>query len=213
MRKKSPETINIVLRNHQIKVDDWRFHKLVADLHIWSERIILDFKLEVQGVPALMIERLRKRLGHYRIGRNGFGLRDEIALDEHHVESSPYWQVLGTLTHECIHLWQEYNGTPPGPNSHNYHNRQYRQKAEELGLIVDQYGHTQFAPGNTLFLNLLRRYGIQVPKIPKPKFPSRQKCGSTLTLYECSCGVKVRVGRRRLNAKCLDCGSLFRQKR
>jgi hypothetical protein len=208
----SPETINIALRDHQSEADDWHFHELIADLHIWAERMILDFKFETENIPALMIERLRKRLGHYRGGRNSFGLKDEIALDEHHVRADPYWQVLGTLAHEFIHLWQKHKGKPSGPNSRNYHNKEYRQKAGELGLIVDQYGHTQYAPGDTPFLTLLKKYGVQVPKIPKPDFPSPQRCRSSLVLYECSCGVKVRVGRSRFNAKCLDCGSLFERK-
>jgi hypothetical protein len=32
---------------------------------------------------------------------------------------------------------------------------------------------------------------------------------SNLRLYECWCGVKVRVGRARFNAQCLDCGGVF----
>ena len=32
---------------------------------------------------------------------------------------------------------------------------------------------------------------------------------SKLKLYECLCGVKVRGGRSRSNAQCLDCGGLF----
>lgn len=208
---KSAEPINIALRDHQNSVNDWRFQNLTTDLHIWVERMILDFKLQTNTIPALMIERLQKRLGHYRRGRNGLGLNDEIALDEHHVQTSPYWQVLGTLAHELLHLWQKYTGRPPGLNSRNYHNKQYRQKAEELGLIVDQYGHTQYAPGETPFLNLLRKYDVQVPEIPEPEPPPTRE-QSKLTLYECPCGVKVRIGRSRFNAKCLDCNGLFQRK-
>lgn len=211
MEAKSPETINRALRRHQVKVDDWDFRKVAADLHTWAERMVLEFKLETEEVPALMIERLRMCLGHYRIGRNGFGINDEIGLDERHVRASPYWEVLGTLAHEILHLWQEHNGKPPGPNSRNYHNKQYREKAQEIGLIVDQYGHTQYAPGDTPFLNLLRKYGLQVPEIPQPE-PIVTKGRSKLTLYQCACGVRVRVGRSRFNAKCLDCGGLFEKK-
>lgn len=211
METKSAETINLALRRHQTKVDDWGFRKVAANLHTWAERMIFDFKIQTKAVPALMIERLRKRLGHYRSGRNGFGLRDEIALDEHHVRGNPYWKVLGTLLHEILHCWQEHSGKPPGPNSRNYHNKQYREKAEELGLIVDQYGHTQYAPGDTPFLNLLRKYGVQVPEIPEPE-PLITKGWSSLELYQCPCGVKARVGRSRFNAQCLDCGGLFERR-
>lgn len=100
----SPETINIALRDHQNKVDDWRFHAPIADLHVWAERTILDSKLEIDNVPALMIERLRRRLAHYRGGCNRFGLKHEIALAKHHIRSRPYWQTLGTLAHESMYL-------------------------------------------------------------------------------------------------------------
>jgi len=212
METESAEPINFALRDHQTTVEDWNFKELTTDLHNWAERIIFEFKLET-GIPALMMERLRRtRLGHYRPGRNAFGLRDEVAIDQNHARTGPYWQVIGSLLHELIHAWQEHNGKPPSPNSHNYHNKEFRKKALSLGFIVDHRGYTQYAPGDTPFLSLLRKYGIEVPEIPEleptPNQPSRTK----LALYECLCGVKLRVGRSRFNAKCLDCGGLFQQK-
>ena len=73
------EPINKALADHQSLTEDWKFQQLVADLHRWAEIMIVEFKLEI-GIPVLMIDPLRKqRLGHYRYGRNGFGLRHEIA--------------------------------------------------------------------------------------------------------------------------------------
>lgn len=212
METESAEPINFALRDHQTTVKDWNFKELTTDLHNWAERIIFEFKLET-GIPALMMERLRRtRLGHYRPGRNAFGLRDEVAIDQDHAQTSSYWRVLGSLLHELIHAWQEHNGTPPSAKSHNYHNKQFRKKALSLGLIVDHRGYTQYAPGDTPFLNLLRKSGLEVPEIPEPEpvlvRPSRTK----LRLWECPCGVKARVGRSRFNAKCLDCGGLFQRK-
>lgn len=171
----------------------------------------VNIKLQIDKVPVLMIERLRYYLGHYRLGQNGFGLNDEIAINECHVRTSPYWEILGTLAHEILHMWQVHNGKPPSPNSRNYHNKQYREKAYEFGLIVDQYGHTRYMPGNTLFFNLLRKYGIDVLEIPKLELVPSSKGKSKLSLYECPCGVKARIGRSHFNAKCLDCGGLFRR--
>lgn len=208
----SAEAINFALRDHQTTVKDWNFKELTADMHNWAERIIFVFKLQT-GIPALMMERLRRtRLGHYRPGRNAFGLRDEVAIDQNHARTGPYWQVIGSLLHELIHAWQEHNGTPPSPKSHNYHNQEYREKAAALGLIVDQRGYTQYAPGETPFFNLLRKYGTEVPQIPKPAPIPFRASRTKLRLWECPCGVKVRVGRSRFNAKCLDCGSLFRKR-
>jgi len=207
----STETINLALKEHQIAAADWDFAALTADLHLWAERIIFDFKFEI-GTPALTIETLRRKYGHYRRERNGFGLIDEIAIDEVHVQNPQYWRVIGTLCHELMHAWQQHHGTPPSPKSHNYHNKQFRDKAKSIGLIVNQTGFTQYESGDTPFFSLLKKYGVDVPQVPKPQLVQSRPSRSSLTLYECLCGVKVRVGRSKFNAKCLDCGSLFRKK-
>ncbi len=204
----SGEPINLQLRTHQATVEDWDFATLIKDLHLWAERMRLEFKLQTP-VPALMVERLRTRLGHYRIGRNALGLNDEIAIDRHHATGNKYWQVLGTLLHEMLHAWQEHKGHPAGPNSHNYHNKEFREKAQSLGLIIDRYGHTEYPDGDTPFRQLLKKYGVEAPEVLKSEPPPRPRCGSRLKLYECPCHVKARVGRSRFNARCLDCGGLF----
>ena len=208
MLAKKDEVINVALRDHQSDVQDWDFSALAADLHRWAERMVVEFKLDI-GTPALMFERLRGRLGHYRRGRNAFGLKDEVAIDEDHARASPYWQVIGTVLHELLHSWQEHSGRPPSRSCYNYHNRQFREKARELGLIVDRRGHTQYVPCETPFLGLLSKYGVAVPDIPQPVFLPERRGKSKLNLYECPCGVKVRVGRSRFNAKCLDCCGNF----
>jgi hypothetical protein len=59
------------------------------------------------------------------------------------------------------------------------------------------------------FGNLLKKYGICLPNVPAANEGQHQKSPSSLRLYQCSCGVKVRVGRTRFNAQCLDCGTSF----
>ena len=78
-----------------------------------------------------MIEGLRRRYRQFRCGRNGFGLVDEIALDESHLACDPYAETPDTLLHESLHSWQKRHGRP---GWRNYHNRQFRQKALSLGL-------------------------------------------------------------------------------
>jgi len=211
IRGAATEPINEALRSHQEGAKHWDFRNLAADLHIWAERMTVHFRLEL-GTPALAVEPLKRAFGHYRIGRNGFGLSDEIAIDRHHARNSPYWHVLGTLLHELLHAWQERHGKMPSRLSFNYHNKEFRQKAAGLGLIVDRAGHTQYAAGETPFLLLLREYGVEVPEIPKLEVLSRPEGSSSLMLYECPCGVKVRVGRSRFNARCLDCNGIFDRK-
>lgn len=202
----STEPINDALAVHQAEVEEWEFAELTASLQRWADRMILEFKLEI-GTPALMIEQLhRYRLGHYRHGRNGFGLRDEIAIDEEHARCSESWRVLGTLAHEMLHSWQEHHGTP---GKWNYHNKEFRRKAEQIGLIIDERGVTEYTPAPTPFWELLGRHDIAIPELPAPMPRETRRGSSKLKLYECPCGVKIRSGRSTLRVLCLECEGPF----
>ena len=205
------EKINIDLKNHQIHADDWGNHKLAQDLHTWTERFIFEFKLKIEELPAIMIDRIvRTRYGHFRPGRNGFGLRNEIAINEIYICSRKYWDVLGTLLHELLHTEQEQAGKP-GKN--NYHNKEFRTRAESFGLIIDKWGHSQYTPAPSLFFNILKKYGVTVPNLPKPKIEVVKPSKSKLKLWICECKpqpVRVRVAVKDFQARCLKCGKKFK---
>ncbi len=205
------EPINDQLKKHQIIVD-WDKHELIKELHTWVERFTLEFKLKING-PAIKIDRLTRRCyGHYRPGRNGFGLCNEVAINERHIGIREYWQTLGTLLHELLHAEQSQSGKP-GKN--NYHNKAFRKKAESLGLIVDQWGRTQYSPKPSLFLDILAKYGVVVATdIPIPIVLAPKPGNSKLKLWICECKPKpvhVRVAIKDFKAKCLECGKNFRQ--
>jgi len=209
------ELINLILREHQRQVGDWEFGHAAAALHAWSHQMVCEFKLKI-GTPSLLIERLRSpRLGHFRYGRNGFGLREEIAIDTRHLDRDKTHEILGTLLHELLHAWQQLHGRP---SKGNYHNDEFCAKALSFGLVVDRHGYTHYLTGDTPFFSLLRKHGIQVPEDPDAEEQEEPEASVTfdvpaqpskLKLYECPCGVKVRVGRSRFNAQCLDCGGRF----
>ena len=210
------EPINLALRDHQTHLQDWSFAATVADLQSWAERFVLEFKLQV-GTPCFYIAHLPRECGHYRHGRNGFGLTEEVGRNQYHVAHDPYWEVLGTVLQELLHAWQAHHGTP---GRRNYHNREYREKAAVLGLLVEQDGTTTYAAGDTSFLRLLARFNIRPSCLTewrgdqltlKADDQRPERVGSKLKLFECSCGVKVRVGRSRFNARCLDCGTVFQR--
>jgi predicted SprT family Zn-dependent metalloprotease len=203
------EPINDQLKNHQIAVDDWKIHILVSELHTWAERFIFEFKLQT-GIPALMIDRIHKdRYGHYRPGRNGFGLRNEIAINEAYLEERKFWEILGTLLHELLHAEQEQTGKP-GKN--NYHDKVFKKRAESFGLIVSSSGYTQYQPVPSPFLNILKKYGVTVPDIPQPIIPQDKSSKAKLKLWICECKPKpvhVRVAIEDFHAKCLLCNQNF----
>lgn len=70
--------------------------------------------------------------------RNAEGvLVHEIAMNPSLFKDRDDRDILSTLLHEMIHLWQEENGEAP---RRNYHNKQWARKMEELGLIPSNTG-------------------------------------------------------------------------
>lgn len=208
------ERINLALKRHQALVHDWRYRPVLEDLHIWADRFIVEFKLHTT-TPAIMIKRLRSgTYGQHRHGRNGFGLRHEITIGEDHLGGSEYWQVLGTLLHELLHAEQEDVGKP---GRRNYHNRQFRERAHEFGLIVDERGHQQYAPAPTPFLDLLDKCGVKTPELlPQPTIPASSTGKSKLKPWICGCRprpIHIQVAINDLRARCLKCGQMFRPKK
>ena len=205
-----PEQINTHLREHQI-ASDWERQAQVEDLHRWAEIFVFEFKLKA-GTPAIMIDRLsRSRYGHYRRGRNGFGLCDEIAINQTYISDQSYWELLGTLLHELLHAEQEHFGKP---GRHNYHNKAFRDRASALGLIIDSRGHQQYAPKPSPFFDVLDKYGVQAPAVSEPIVKAAMPGKSKLKLWTCECQpnpVRVRVAVRDFQAVCLKCNCRFRR--
>lgn len=73
--------------------------------------------------------------------RNGNGGHvDEVALNPETFKGRSDEDIVSTLVHEMAHLWQEHNGKP---SRNRYHNREWADKMEELGLVPSTTG----APG------------------------------------------------------------------
>ena len=190
--------------------EEWPFQEVVRDLHRWRDRYDAEFKLDVRDVAIAIMELSRRRLGHFRRGHNAFGLRGEIAIATHHVVRSAnpenWWRILGTLLHELLHAWQEVHGSP---SRGNYHNREFRDKARSLGLIVDTRGVTQYLDESP-FIALLRQFGVRSPILDPiaPDHVAHSK--SKLKLWMCECPVRVRVAVPHFDALCMRCGAKFK---
>ena len=197
------------LANHQQRETAWKHQTAISELLTWAERFNFEIKIEVPTV-TLAIDRVRSRrcLSHYRCGHNGFGLRREIVISQRHVEESvsagAWFNVLATLLHELLHAWQDCYGKC---GRGNYHNREFRRKAADLGLIVDERGVTQLGH-DTLFTAVLARYEVNVPFLAEPAYFTKRQSKIKLHLWTCGC-TKVRIGRSNFNATCLDCCQRF----
>jgi predicted SprT family Zn-dependent metalloprotease len=62
---------------------------------------------------------------------------DEIALNPAHFATRTPEQVLSTLAHEMVHLWQHHFGSPPRKS---YHDKEWARKMREIGLIPTATG-------------------------------------------------------------------------
>lgn len=192
------------LAEHQ-QVEAWRHQSDLIELHRWAHIFNLELDLAVPEY-SLAIDRLRcTRLGQFRYGHNGFGLKGEIIINGSHLKSE-FWKVLGTLLHELLHGWQQAFGKP---GRGNYHNKEFRDKAASYGLVVDSRGVTQYRP-QSLFFELLERHGIRPPELPQPTGTITRRVAGQSKLRKWSCGcTNVRVGVRTFSARCLLCNGLF----
>lgn len=93
-------------------------------------------------LPLCLItfQRQKRTFGYFSKGR--FGHRDarkvdEIALNPEYFVVVPMIEVLQTLVHEMTHLWQAHFGTP---SRSCYHNAQWANKMEEIGLMPSETG-------------------------------------------------------------------------
>ncbi len=194
------------LAEHQVS-DRWELRELLQELHRWVEILVLECTLEISDI-ALRVDRLHVRcLGHYRGGPNGFGLQGEIALNRRDLDGKEFWEILGHLLHQLLHAWQQVQGKS---GKGCYHNVQFRRKAAEFGLLVDQAGHQQYQPKGP-FMRLLKKHGVHVPKLP---VVSPSPAGSSkYKLWTCQCvpPFRVRVARQGFRATCNCCGQEFFQ--
>lgn len=90
----------------------------------------------------ITLSRKAKAYGYFAPERfisrgNGDQKVDEIALNPDGFEVRTDKEILGTLVHEMVHLWQQHFGEPPRKC---YHDREWADKMEEVGLMPTDTG-------------------------------------------------------------------------
>ena len=89
-------------------------------------------KLHNPSITREDVERMKKFQG--RIEQS---VAHELALNPDHFGECTDEQVLSTLVHEMVHVWQETHGTPP---RRCYHDREWAGKMKEVGLQPTETG-------------------------------------------------------------------------
>lgn len=193
------------LAEHQV-TEQWQYRDAIRVMHGWAEVFLVEFKIQIPEI-AIRLDWLRRDTnGHFQYEENGFGLKGELCLNLHHMYAQPFPEVLGTMLSGLLQISMK---VPPGRR--NYHGAEFRQKALELGIVVDSKGNVQLSPGGPLSAIIEQRADtfdpVKLPEIDPQKDP-RKKRKSTNRRWTCGC-TNVRVGVKEFQAQCLKCGKRF----
>jgi predicted SprT family Zn-dependent metalloprotease len=128
---------------------------------------------------------------------------DEIALNPLHFDDQQPDEVLSTLVHEMVHLWQHHYGKP---SRNGYHNKQWAAKMHEVGLIPSAIGKPEGKETGQRVTHLIEENGRFARAVTKllDEHPAilysdrsdndaaRKKKAASKTKYTCSdCGVNA----------------------
>jgi hypothetical protein len=200
-----------VRRNAEI-AKDWEFREPAQFLYRWAvlfkDELIDGVALLDRGrlpEPVISFDNMRHSsvLAGYRLKRNPQGLLDEIVFNTTHFEDTPEgkkwrfgeWELLETLAHELLHLKQQNFGQHPV--SRNYHNSEFCDMAESIGLHPLPIYGCHYAPADGAFARLLTKHGIERPvKVEVPKgdkinwwelIPGKERKEGRSSLYKWGC--------------------------
>jgi hypothetical protein len=215
-------TPQAAIRRHIEAAEDWEWHAIASTLYVWTDRLNDRFFEREMPDAVLGFERMDHRiLAGYTLKRNAQGLLYEIAFNTHHLER-PLWETLETLMHEYVHLWQQNYGQDPV--ARNYHNVEFVQRCEAIGLHPAIGSGVHLRPADGAFAEFLKAYGVPEPEAvegvklnPTGKpldwwTDPRERPKGRSTLHKWSCGCQsVRVGTKEFHAQCLKCGNEFRR--
>ena len=167
----------------------------------------------------------RRQLGHYKLGRDGLGLAWRVSINAIHLGRSKA-DVFATVAHEKLHALQHslgLGGKPP------YHDNQFRDWSEKLGIPTDEQGHDKGIMAGSVFAQWCKEHGFAVktakptkgqeavnptpvkgvgPAFVPPSALPKAK-GSNMVRWSCGC-TNVRVsGGVEFAATCDHCGNEF----
>jgi hypothetical protein len=168
--------------------------------------------------PVISFDNLRnnRTLAAYTLHRNPVGLLDEITFNTEQYEDQEdkkvwkfgRWAQLETLLHEQVHLWQQNFGEDPIKPGKVYHNKEFVDKCEGLGLHPMPIKGCHVAVADGVFAQLMNELGIERPDMPPTEeiridwfkyledwLGKEAKGKSTLKKWCCpECGMNVRMG-------------------
>lgn len=149
-------------------------------------------------------------------------ITDEIALNPMHFEARGDKDVLSTLAHEMVHLWQHHFGKP---SRAGYHNAEWAAEMCKIGLIPSRTGllggrrtgqrmSHYIEPGGPFdgAANELMAQGFKVEFVERergPLDPIAIRKRRSKTHFTCPCGRESVYGRPSTRVRCDGCHGLL----
>jgi hypothetical protein len=210
----SPEpSVHEAIAHHQ-QNGDWVHRNAVLWLNQLKDRFVVDFKIQIEEVVIGVAKLPVKVPGQYRETHNALGVEREVLVSALFLYKSCVdrrFDIAGVLLHELLHAEQHNTGC--GASKPTHHNKRFRRRAAELGLIVREDGSQGYRAGHNPLFALLNELGVTTPELRTDWFPevAKPKGQSSLHKYVCQClkPQTFRSGRRDFRALCPDCESPF----
>ena len=218
------------VRKNAEKAHDWEYADEAAYLYrmasLFKDRFLDPIHLTDRARlpdPVISFDNLRNynTLAAYSLVRNPQGLLYEITMNTQQYKDKETdgktqkqwffgrWAQLETLLHEQVHLWQQNFGNDPVKPGKPYHNKEFVEKCERLGLHpkLGSGCHTKLADG--AFALLMEELGIEKPDMQKlmknlskdwfiawlESQGKKKKGKSSLKKWTCPvCGLNARMG-------------------
>jgi hypothetical protein len=143
---------------------------------------------------------------------DGDNEKHEIAIVAESLNRT-YPQICGTILHEMVHLFNVYNGIKDTTNNCIYHNKKFKQIAEQYGLDVtkDKHYGWAFTKLNEQNLKLIESFGLNTNdfKIFKKIFKKDVIDKKIMYKHFCkTCNISF-VLTKELNLICGNCNNTF----
>lgn len=176
-------------------------------------------------MPVITIQTSVGAYGHITVNKvwNTDGIqRYELNIGAETL-NRPIENVVATMIHECSHLYALMNGIKDTSNNGVYHNRRFKEIAEEIGHLHidkhDKYGWTITSPTEDT-IDFCIEYGLEDIKINRqgayysagtatPTATPRITKPSSTRKYMCPCCHNSFRATKAINVMCMDCNEQY----
>lgn len=162
-------------------------------------------------VPIITVQNTSKAYGHLtcnKVWHNAHGVKQyELNIGAGTLDR-PIENVVSTMLHEMVHLYNQMHDVQDCSRGNTYHNKKFKEKAEEIGLIIGydkRIGWSVTSPSDELVAYIAKRKWENITLGRDEKMSESTGKKSSTRKYVCPCcGMSVRATRE-VHISCMDC--------